>query len=207
MLYDRYILPFAIDCVCSNPLFFTQRRELIPRAHGKILEVGMGSGLNLPHYLPHQVEQFWGLEPSTRLTARARSRIDAVDFSVKLLEQPGEAIPLPDQSIDCVVMTYTLCTIPDYRSALQQIRRVLKPGGELLFAEHGLAPDRSVQKWQRRFNPIWTRFAGGCNLDRAIAEMISSAGFSIQDLVTGYLPGVPRVTGFHFRGAAIKRSD
>lgn len=165
----------------------------------------MGSGLNLPHYDPRRVELVWGLEPSAGMRRKARRGITDAPFEVRWLDLPGEEIPLETDSVDTVVLTYTLCTIPDWHRALEQIRRVLKPNGRLLFCEHGMAPDEAVRQWQDRADPWWGRMAGGCHLNRAIPDLIERTGFGIQDLEAGYLPKVPKFVGFHFRGVAIPR--
>lgn len=165
----------------------------------------MGSGLNLPHYDPRRVELVWGLEPSAGMRRKARRGIADAPFEVRWLDLPGEEIPLETDSVDTVVLTYTLCTIPDWHRALEQIRRVLKPNGRLLFCEHGMAPDEAVRQWQDRADPWWGRMAGGCHLNRAIPDLIERTGFGIQDLEAGYLPKVPKFVGFHFRGVATPR--
>lgn len=164
----------------------------------------MGSGLNLPFYDPQQVEQVLGLEPSGEMRRRAARRARRVDFDVQFIDLPGEEIPLDDASIDTVLVTYALCTIPDVERALQQMRRVLKPGGELIFCEHGLAPDEGVARWQARINPLWHRLAGGCNLNRDVPALIRGAGFAIGELDTMYLPRVPRFAGFNYWGVATR---
>jgi len=202
--YENHILPTAIEYACGNESITNERMRLIPLAEGQVLEIGMGSGLNLPYYIPGKIRQFWGLEPSQAMLKKAAARISLVQFDIRLLDLPGEAIPLDDESVDMVVMTYALCTIPDGQAALQQIRRVLKTGGKLLFAEHGLAPDSNTAKWQNRINPFWKRVGGGCNLNRPIDKMIIEAGFEIIQLEKYYLDSVPRIAGFHYRGIAVK---
>ncbi len=182
--YENRILPHLIDLGCGAPPITKQREKVVPRAHGRVLEVGMGSGLNLPFYDPARVEFVWGLEPSEGMRRKAQSRLAAAPFEIKWLDLPGEEIPLEDDSADTVLLTYTLCTIPDFRTALAQMRRVLKPGGTLLFSEHGAAPDPGVRKWQGRINPIWKKRAGGCNLNREVPRAIEEAGFKIQELDT-----------------------
>jgi len=201
--YENRILPFMIDKGCSGPPVLKQREKVVPAAEGRVLEVGMGSGINLPYYDPARIEFVWGLEPSEGMRRRARPRIETAPFEVKLLDLPGEAIPLDDDSVDTVLLTYTLCTIPDFQAALGQMRRVLKPGGKLLFCEHGEAPDAAVQKWQRRINPLWKRIAGGCNLNRPIPQCLEGAGFKIEGLETLYLPNTPRIAAFNYWGQAV----
>lgn len=203
--YENQVLPHLIHMACGLDVFDRQRAALVPVARGRVLEVGMGSGHNLPHYDPSQVELVWGLEPSAGMRRKARQHVADVPFEVRWLDLPGEEIPLDDNSADTVVITYTLCTIPDWHLALEQMRRVLKPGGQLLFCEHGTAPDKGVRQWQDRITPLWRRAAGGCHLNRNIPELLRQSGFSVQRMQSGYLPSMPRVAGFNFRGAAIPR--
>jgi ubiquinone/menaquinone biosynthesis C-methylase UbiE len=191
-----------INLACGTKPISRQRQKVVPQARGKVLEIGMGSGLNLPFYQTDQVEKVWGLEPSAGMRRRARDRVAAAGVEVEWLDLPGEQIPLDDGFVDTVVLTYTLCTIPDATAALQGMRRVLKPGGQLLFCEHGEAPDPGVAKWQRRLNSGWRRCFGGCNLNRRIPTLIEEAGFSINELDTMYLPGSPRALAFNYWGVA-----
>jgi len=200
--YENRVLPFMINKACAGPPILKQREKVVPGAEGRVLEVGMGSGINLPYYDPARVEFVWGLEPSEGMRRLAAERIEAAPFEVKLLDLPGESIPLDDASVDTVLLTFTLCTIPDFRAALAQMRRVLKPGGKLLFCEHGEAPDESVRKWQNRINPVWKRIAGGCNLNRPIPRCLEEAGFVVHDLETLYLPNTPRIAAFNYWGRA-----
>ncbi|WP_328716431.1 class I SAM-dependent methyltransferase [Halomonas elongata] len=203
--YENRVLPHLLHLACGNKVIERQRAALVPEAQGRVLEVGMGSGLNLPHYDPRRVELVWGLEPSAGMRHKARRDVADAPFEVRWLDLPGEEIPLETDSVDTVVLTYTLCTIPDWHRALEQIRRVLKPNGRLLFCEHGMAPDEAVRQWQDRADPWWGRMAGGCHLNRAIPDLIERTGFGIQDLEAGYLPKVPKFVGFHFRGVATPR--
>jgi ubiquinone/menaquinone biosynthesis C-methylase UbiE len=173
----------------------------VPLAWGRVLEVGMGPGLNLPFYDRSKVDKVWGLEPSAGMRRKAGDRLAATDLDVELLDLPGEQIPLDDDSVDTVVLTYTLCSIPDGERALEQMRRVLTPGGLLVFCEHGEAPDASVRRWQRRMDPVWKRVAGGCHLGRPIPSMLTDAGFHIDSIECGYLPG-PKVAAYEYWGTA-----
>jgi ubiquinone/menaquinone biosynthesis C-methylase UbiE len=202
-LYQRYLLPRLIHCVCGSPIIEHQRRLVVPRARGQVLEIGFGSGLNLAHYRREQVERLWALEPSAEMRALAAPRIAASGLDVELLDLPGEAIPLPAHSVDCVVLTFTLCTIPDAAAALAQVRRVLRPGGRLLFCEHGTAPDANVRRWQDRLDGLWGRLAGGCHLNREMAPLIESVGFRFDDLQSRYLPRTPRFAGYNTWGSAL----
>lgn len=203
--YDRHILPRLIDLGCGTEPILKQREKIVPLAEGRVLEVGMGSGHNLDFYDPERVEFVWGLEPSEGMRRRAAPRLASARFEVVWLDLPGEEIPLEDDSADTVLLTFTLCTIHDFNLALEQMRRVLKPGGRLLFAEHGAAPDANVRQWQDRINPFWKKMAGGCNVNREIPKLLQEAGFEIQALETMYLPGTPRVAGFQYWGHAAPR--
>ena len=200
--YHEHILPRFIDLACGTKPIDYQRRKVVPHAEGRVLEVGMGSGLNLAHYDPARVEKLWGLEPSHGMRKRAAHRVNGLPFAMEWLDLPGEEIPLDTNSVDTVVLTYALCTIPDWLKALQQMRRVLKPGGKLLFSEHGRAPDAAVQNWQRRLNPLWMKIAGGCHLNRDIPDLLRQGGFSVRDMQTLYLPSTPRIAGFTYWGHA-----
>lgn len=200
--YERYILPWVIDCACGTKPVQRQRTKVVPLAEGRVLEIGIGSGRNLPFYDPAKVERVIGLDPAEGMLARARSRSRALPIPVEYLALEGERIPLERESVDTVLVTYTLCTIPDAVAALEGMRRVLKPAGRLIFCEHGKAPDEAVRRWQRRLNPLWGRIGGGCNLDRDIPALIATAGFRIDALETMYLPGTPRFAGFNYWGSA-----
>jgi ubiquinone/menaquinone biosynthesis C-methylase UbiE len=178
------------------------RQHVVPQASGVVLEVGMGSGLNLPLYDPGKVAFVWGLEPSEGMRKLAAKRVAAAPFEVKWLDLPGEAIPLEEASVDTVLLTFTLCTIPDWKTALQQMHRVLKPDGKLLFCEHGLAPEAGVQQWQQRLNPIWKACAGGCNINRPMVDCIREGGFIIDDVHSEYMYQVPRIAGYVSWGVA-----
>ncbi len=203
--YENRILPRVIDLVCGMGPILKQREKVVPHAVGRVLEVGMGSAINLPFYDADRVEMVWGLEPSEGMRRKAAARLAGAPFPVEWLGLPGEEIPLEDDSADTVLLTFTLCTIPDFRKALEQMRRVLKPGGRLLFAEHGEAPDQDVRKWQDRINPIWKRVAGGCNINRRIPQLIEESGFKIEDIDSMYLPGTPRIAAFQYWGSATQR--
>lgn len=201
-LYDRYILPKVVHFTCGLKPNMRQRAKVVPRAHGRVLEIGIGSGLNLPYYDSAKVSKVWGLDPSPEMTQMARRAAALLPFEVEFIGLPGDEIPLEDSSIDTVVVTYTLCTIPDTAPALRQISRVLRPGGELVFCEHGAAPDASIHRWQDRLNPMWKRIGGGCNLNRPIPALIEAGGFRIKSLDTMYIPGW-RPASFNYWGAAV----
>ncbi|MFN2166058.1 MAG: class I SAM-dependent methyltransferase [Anaerolineae bacterium] len=188
-LYSKWVLPHVVHLACSGDTQEKQRRKVVPRARGEVLEIGFGSGLNLPHYAAGAVTRLWALEPSAemlRLAARAEA---PAGFELRTLEAGAEAIPLEDASVDTVVITYSLCTIPEPAAALAEMRRVLRPGGRLLFCEHGRSPDDSVHRWQQRMNPLWSRLGGGCHLDREIPALLEAAGFGLEGLEEGYIPG------------------
>lgn len=203
-LYDRYVLPHVLHIACGLKPFRMQREKVVPAASGRILEVGSGSGLNFSFYDPAKVERLLALEPDPGMQAKAQRAARGLGFEIEMLGLRGEEIPLEDNSVDTVVITYTMCTIPGVDEALQQMRRVLKPGGKMLFTEHGRAPDAAVRRWQDRLNPTWKRFAGGCNLNREIPVLIKGAGFRLDHLEQDYLPGWKPVT-FNYWGAASVR--
>jgi ubiquinone/menaquinone biosynthesis C-methylase UbiE len=199
-LYQRYVLPHLVHLAMRQEALLPFRRRVIGAAEGRVLEVGIGSGLNLPLYGP-RVRAVVGLEPSPELLRMARDRAVTAQVAVELLEASAEAIPLDDASIDTAVTTWTLCTIPDAPRALAELRRVLKPGGALLFVEHGRAPEPGVAQWQDRLDPLWWRVAGGCHLNRKIDDLISGSGFRIHALANARLPG-PRTHTFLYEGRA-----
>lgn len=198
--YERWILPRLLDLAMRNKEITRFRARLVPQARGAALEVGLGSGLNLPFY-GARVERLVAVDPSEELLRMAKGRARRAGIPVEFILQSGEALPLADASVDTAVFTFALCTIPDPSKALREARRVLKPTGELLFAEHGLAPDASVRRWQRRLNPLWRRVAGGCNLDRKIDELIAAAGFRFDQLEAEYAKG-PRPWTYVYIGRA-----
>jgi ubiquinone/menaquinone biosynthesis C-methylase UbiE len=199
--YEDHILPHLINLTMRNSYLVPYRERVISAAEGRVLEIGIGSGLNLPFYGP-QVQEILGLEPSRRLVAMAQRAARQSSSVVTLIEGSAETIPLYDRSIDTVVTTWTLCTIPEALQALGEMRRVLKSGGQLLFVEHGLAPEEGVQKWQHRLTPIWKRIGGGCHLNRRIRSLIETAGFRITGLENSYLPKAPRMMGYLYEGRA-----
>jgi ubiquinone/menaquinone biosynthesis C-methylase UbiE len=201
-LYDRYILPPIITLACSCAPVRAQRERVVPSADGVVLELGFGAGLNLPFYDPAKVDRIYALEPAEGMLVRARKTAGRSPVPVEILPEPAERVSLPEGSVDTVLVTYSLCTIPDPAAALAGARRVLKPGGRLLFCEHGLAPDESVQRWQRRIEPVWVRVAGGCHLTRDIPALVQGAGFRVERLDAGYLRNAPKWAGFNTWGEA-----
>jgi ubiquinone/menaquinone biosynthesis C-methylase UbiE len=202
--YDRHILPRFINCACGTKPVMKQREKVVPQASGTVLEIGIGTGLNLPYYDPAKVERLIGLDPSEASWKLAGERAAHLDFDVEFIGLPGEQIPLDDDSVDTVLVTFSLCTIPDPVSALHGMGRVLRPGGNLVFCEHGCAPDPSVRKWQDRLDPLWGKIAGGCHLNRNIPELLGAGGFHVNEMNTAYLPGTPRFAGYNFWGTALQ---
>ena len=199
--YDDKVLPHLIDLACSTKPARKQREKIVHLAEGDVLEIGFGSGLNLPYYDGGKVRRIYGLEPSEGMRRKAQRNVDAAGLDVEFIHLPGEEIPLESKSIDTVLVTFTLCSIDDAATALEGMRRVLKPGGKLLFCEHGAAPDRSVRRWQDRLNPAWKRFSGGCNMNRDIPQLIESTGFRITSDERMYIPG-PRILSYNYWGVA-----
>jgi ubiquinone/menaquinone biosynthesis C-methylase UbiE len=199
-LYQRYILPRLLDLAMRNSEIARYRARLVPRAAGAVVEIGIGSGLNLPFY-GARVERLSGVDPSNELLAMTRRKVSGSSFPVDLIARGAESLPLEDRSADCAVTTFSLCTIPEPMAALAELRRVLRPGGSLIFAEHGLAPDAAVERWQHRLNPCWTRIAGGCNLDRRIDVLLATAGFEISEITREYARG-PKPLAFVYSGVA-----
>jgi ubiquinone/menaquinone biosynthesis C-methylase UbiE len=201
--YEEWIVPPLIDWSMRNKRLRPYRERTAGAAEGRVLDIGIGSGLNLPFYA-RQAREIFGLDPSPPLLARAQSMAPRAQTPVHLLEGSAERIPLADHTIDTVVMTWTGCSVPEICAALEEMRRVLRPGGRLLFVEHGRAPDPGVARWQDRLDPFWQRFSGGCHLNRKIDDLLSDAGFQIGRLATGYIPG-PKIMTFFYEGAAMPR--
>jgi ubiquinone/menaquinone biosynthesis C-methylase UbiE len=199
--YARHVLPRIINLAMRNKEITRLRAAWIPQARGDVLEIGIGSGLNLPFY-SSEVKRVFGVDPSLELQRMARERAAGQPVNVEFLSQSAEdPIPLPSDSVDTIVMTWTLCSIPNAAKALEQMKRVLKRSGQLIFVEHGRAPDRSVAVWQDRLNPTWKRIGGGCNLNRKVDDLIIEAGFHIADLKKFYLRG-PRPMTYTYQGLA-----
>ncbi len=200
-VWGRVILPRLIDLVMRNKADAAERARLVPLAAGRVLEIGIGSALNVPYYTS-DVRYLVGVDPSRELWRIGRRRLGASTFPVRYVTASAERLPLADACVDTILMTWTLCSIPDVRSALAEMRRVLKPGGRLLFIEHGRSPDPSVRKWQGRLTPLWARVAGGCHLNRPIDALLEGADFRAITLDRGYGEG-PRVMSYLYRGVAV----
>lgn len=201
-LYSRFVLPHLVHSACRSEAHAIERAALVPLARGRVLEIGVGSGLNLAYYDPARVERVTGLDPSAGMLAMADRAAAGTRIPVDFVEARAEAIPHETGVFDTVVTTFSLCTIPGGREALAEMARVLAPGGRLLFCEHGLAPEASVRRWQERLTPIWSRVGGGCRLDRDIPALVTGGGFRILELEAAYAPGW-RPAAFHYRGVAI----
>ena len=199
-LYRKLVLPILIELAMRDSRLAGYRQATISAALGRVLEIGFGSGLNLPLYGP-AVEQVYGIDPSPELLDRAGKRIAEAHVPVSLLRASAEQVPFADASFDTLVMTWTLCSIPNPGIALAEMRRVLRPGGRLLFVEHGLSPEPRIIRWQHRLTPCWKRIGGGCHLDRKMDDLIRAAGFRVGALDSGYAPG-PKPWTFMYRGTA-----
>ena len=201
--YEKYFLPKLLDCCCGMEGFQKKRAQIIPRVHGKVLEIGIGSGLNFEFYDFNKVTEVIGVDPAVSSVAIAKSRASNFHSKISFIESSAESIDLEPSTFDSVVIGYSLCTIPDPMEALAEAHRLLKPSGSLFFMEHGLAPEPNVQKWQHRITPIWKKIAGGCNLDRNIEELILAGGFKFKDLKKKYIRG-PKIASFLYYGEAPK---
>lgn len=197
--YSRFVLPPLIDFAMRQKRVRERRAELVPKAHGTVLEVGIGSGLNLPYYGTN-VQRVCAVDPSAELLAMARRKARRLRLDVELVQDRAERLPFRDASFDSAVMTWSLCSIPDPAAALREVKRVLKPGGQLFFIEHGLSEDARIAAWQRRLTPLWRPLAGGCHLDRRMDALIGAA-FPHVELQTYYLEG-PRLLTYMYEGWA-----
>jgi len=200
--YARRVCPGLVDWAMRGPRLAAYRRRAIAASRGMVLEIGIGTGLNLLHY-PPAVDCVYGIDPSLGLLARAARRVDAAPRPAVLIGASAEALPFRDAAFDTVVMTWTLCSIPRPATALGEMRRVMKADGVLLFIEHGAAPEAGVRRWQDRVTPCWRCVTGGCHLNREIPRLIGAAGFRIDDLETGYM-GMPKIATFLYQGRAVR---
>jgi len=203
-LYKKYLLPKIIHWTCGQNPTMRQREKVVPLACGKVLEIGIGTGLNLGYYDSENVEHLTGLDPSKENWNMNDMDAKSLGLDLSFVQASAEEIPTDNDVFDSAVITYTLCSIPDPLISLHEIRRVLKPSGQLIFCEHGIAPDKNVEKWQHALNPAWRIISGGCNLNRNIPEILKSGGFKIKDLDTMYLPGW-RAGSYNYWGTAMIR--
>jgi len=202
-LYDKYLLPKFLNCACGSKPVEYQRKKVVPYAEGVVLEVGIGSGLNIPFYDKSKISKIWGLDPSEELSAMAKRVAEENSIDINFISGGAEEISLPDNFFDTALVTYTMCTIPEVIRANIEIKRVLKETGKLIFCEHGVAPDENIAKWQSRIDPIWGKFAGGCHLNRDIPSILEDSGFKIIELDQMYLPNTPKVAGYNYWGFAV----
>ena len=200
--YEKYILPKLLDKCCSTKPVNYQRKKIVPHAKGTILEIGIGSGLNIPFYEKSKVEKIYGSDPSPELCEMAKQAAIKNEIDISFLLNGAEEIKLTSNSIDTVLLTYTLCTIPNPFDALREIKRVMKSDGRILFCEHGVAPDDKVIKWQNRINPLWGKLFGGCNINRDIPNILLESGYKINALEQMYLPSTPKIVGYNYWGNA-----
>jgi ubiquinone/menaquinone biosynthesis C-methylase UbiE len=201
-LWEKYVLPPLINLVMQNKAAMAERRKFVPLASGTVLEVGIGSGINIPLYVG-EVERLFAVDPSLDLWRLARKRLTRAPFPVEFVEGSAESIPVDDKTFDSVVTTWTLCTIGNPVKALMEMKRVLKPEGQVIFVEHGRSPDARVLAWQNRLNPLWKRIGGGCNLNRKIDDLILESGLRITRMETGYVRG-PKPLTYLYRGLALR---
>ena len=202
--YDKHILPRLLNTAMSAKPISYQRKKVVPRAQGRVLEIGFGAGHNLPYYDASKVTQIWALEPAAEMRERSAERRAGSSIALQFIDLPSEKIALDSESADTVLVTYTLCTIPAVMTALGEMRRDMKSSGTMIFCEHGEAPDESVRRWQSRITPVWKIIGGGCHVGRPIPKLIENAGFKLADIQTMYLPGTPRFAGFNYWGSAVK---
>jgi len=205
-LYDKYLLPHLLNCTCNQKPFIYQRKKVVPFAKGNILEIGIGSGLNIPFYEAEDINKIWGIDPSEELIAMAKKQINDDTPDIEFIISKAEDIDFDDAFFDTILMTYTMCTISNLSEAFREIRRVIKPSGTLIFCEHGMAPDENVVKWQNRINTFWPKISGGCNINKEIPRIVESLGFSITNLENMYLPKTPKVLGYNYWGRATLNS-
>jgi ubiquinone/menaquinone biosynthesis C-methylase UbiE len=202
--YEANIMPRLITCACSQGQVMKRRSAVVPRAAGDVFELGCGGGINHEFYDAGAITSYAGIDPHAGLLDGARAAARAKGWAADLREGRGEAIPFADASFDCAVCTFTLCSVDDPQTVMHELRRILRPGGTLLFLEHGRAPDPSVRRWQERIEPVWKRLAGGCHLTRPITDALAGAGFAVEQLGKGYTPQAPRFAGWMEWGIARK---
>ncbi|MDA9221027.1 class I SAM-dependent methyltransferase [Gammaproteobacteria bacterium] len=203
-LYNKYILPKFLNCACGSKPINYQRQKVVPLAKGKVLDIGIGSGLNIPFYNSDKIDKVIGIDPSHELIELAKELANDSKTSIDFVIGSAESIPYPDNFFDTVLVTYTMCTIPNVAIANKEMWRVLKDDGRLIFCEHGLAPDKKISKWQNRIDPFWGKIAGGCHLNRDIQKLITDAGFSFESLDKMYIPSTPKFAGYNYWGIGKK---
>ena len=199
--YAKHVLPRCLDMACGMGPISKQRQKVVPFAHGMVLEIGIGSGQNIPFYNPDKVSKIIGVDPDEHIWKLSAARRTECPIEIDRIGLSGEEIPLDKNMADTVVVTYSLCTIPDPVKALKEMSRIMKPGGQILFTEHGKAPDANVHKWQNRIDPYWKKIAGGCHSGRDIPALFHQAGLTLDSLDEMYIPG-PKVLGYNYWGAA-----
>jgi len=203
-LWDKHVVPRLIGCACAAPPIMELRAQVVPFARGDVFELGCGGGLNQQFYEAGRLNRLSGIDPSPALLERARVQADLHGHACDLRAGVGEAIPFGSAAFDTAVCTYTLCSVDDPKKVLRELYRVIRPGGRLLFLEHGLAPDRVVNRWQRRIEPVWKPLLGGCHLTRPVTSAIIAAGFQVEPLGARYMPGMPRFAGWMEWGLALR---
>ena len=203
-LYSKHVLPLCLDKACGIGPITKQREKIVPLAEGVVLEIGIGSGQNLPHYNADKVTKIIGVDPDDHIWKRSEGRRASCPIDIERIGLSGEEIPLASNSADSVVVTYSLCTIPDPVKALREMARILKPDGKILFSEHGKSPDAAVHKWQNRIDPLWKKLAGGCHSGRDIPALFDQADLKLRDLKEMYIPG-PKVLSYNYWGVATEK--
>jgi SAM-dependent methyltransferase len=203
-LWEAHVVPRVIKCGCASPAIMELRAGIVPRAQGCVFEIGCGGGLNQQFYDTARVTGFAGIDPSGKLLDYAREAAAKKGWQADIREGVGEDIPFADESFDTAVCTYTLCSVHDPAKVLSELRRILKPGGQLLFLEHGLSPEGKVAGWQRRIEPLWKPLMGGCHLSRPVTAPVAHSGFSIADPGHKYMPGMPKWAAWMEWGVALK---
>lgn len=200
--WEKHAVPRIIKFACSQPAVMKDRSEIVPKAQGEVLELGCGGGINLQFYDRSKVDKLTGLDPSAELLDYTRSEAKALGFEMDILDGIGEAMPFENDSFDTVLTTFTLCSVQDGKQVLKEMRRVLKPGGKILFLEHGRAPDKGPEKWQQRIEPMWKHIAGGCHLHRPVSKLFAAEGFALHQEGGHYAPKTPRWLGWMEFGEA-----
>ena len=200
--YEKYLLPKLLDKCCSTKPINYQRNKIVPCVKGTVLEIGIGSGLNIPYYNKSNIHKVYGLDPSAELCEMAKMTASDHQIDINFLIDGAEEIKLSSNTIDTILITYTLCSIPNLNESLKEIKRVMRPDAKILFCEHGIAPDLNIRKWQNRINPLWSKMFGGCNINRDIPLILSDSGFKVNNLQQMYLPSTPKIVGYNYWGTA-----